>query len=182
MLVNKDFLLSKFNTESIGVEIGVWKGEFSKKILELVHPKMLYLCDPWEFMPEYADRWYGGTAAKSNQDMQDIYDNILNEFDHLDNVEVIKDYSNNLLKYIQPNSLDWTYIDGNHSHEFVLQDLNISLELVKTNGMITGDDFERGNEIESAILEFAKNNQSVIQSIVVDRRQFIITVNKETND
>ena len=65
MLVNKDFLLSKFSTESTGVEIGVWKGDFSKKILELVQPKMLYLCDPWEFIPKYEDRPYNECSAET---------------------------------------------------------------------------------------------------------------------
>ena len=37
------FLLRKLPEKSIGCELGVWKGYFSREILSIVNPKKLYL-------------------------------------------------------------------------------------------------------------------------------------------
>ena len=49
-------LLEMIPKDSVCVEIGVWKGKFSKQILDKVKPEKLHLIDPWKFMPEYSSR------------------------------------------------------------------------------------------------------------------------------
>lgn len=177
-MVDKSFVLNNFPAQSRGVEIGVWKGEYSKVIADRISPTALYLCDPWLFTPQHPDRWYGGTQATSQQDMDNIYGNVVDMFADNPNVHVIRDVGANLLNYIQAGTLDWTYIDGDHSYEAVLQDLIISYELVKPEGFITGDDFDNGNDIHKAVEEFVNKYTDQIESAIVQSRQFIIKLNK----
>jgi predicted O-methyltransferase YrrM len=41
----------------------------------------------------------------------------------------------------KPEKLDWIYVDGDHSYEGCLRDLENSLKVVKPGGMIMGDDY-----------------------------------------
>lgn len=173
-MLSKSFILEYFPPSSRGVEIGVWKGEFSKDIFNTTAPEVLYLCDPWIFTPQHPDRWYGGTQAKSQDDMDVIYNNVVDMFKEHKNVKLIRDSSSNLLNYIERNSLDWTYIDGDHSYESVLEDLIMSYQLVKAGGYITGDDFDNGNDIHRAVEKFLNDYQDHIESGMVQNRQFII--------
>ena len=53
-------------------ELGVWKGDFSQRILDVTSPRELHLVDPWQFQPEFPHRWYGGSAASGQIDMDAI--------------------------------------------------------------------------------------------------------------
>jgi predicted O-methyltransferase YrrM len=44
----------------------------------------------------------------------------------------------------EDDSLDWVYIDADHSYESVRRDLAAYLPKVKAGGLITGDDYFRG--------------------------------------
>jgi hypothetical protein len=177
-MVDKSFVLDYLPPNSKGVEIGVWKGEFSKVIFNKLNPSTLYLCDPWLFFSEYPDRWYGGTLAQKQQDMDSIYNDVSNLFKNNSNIILIRDTSDNLVNYIDANSLDWTYIDGNHSYEYVLKDLEISYQLIKPGGYITGDDYDEGNDISKAVKEFINKYSDYIEGALIKERQFILKLNK----
>jgi hypothetical protein len=72
-------LLRMLPRNSVGCEVGVWKGDFSAQILAVVKPRELHLIDPWVFAdrPSYADAWYGGALARSQADMDRIYAGVL---------------------------------------------------------------------------------------------------------
>ncbi|MGH7859695.1 MAG: hypothetical protein ACREQY_20400, partial [Candidatus Binatia bacterium] len=67
------FLLRMLPRDAVCAEIGVWKGELSRRILDKTSPRRLHLIDPWLFQPEFPTRIYGGGAAKSQGDMDEIY-------------------------------------------------------------------------------------------------------------
>ena len=58
----RTFLLEALPHGSVGAEIGVHEGGFSRKILRVVDPAVLHLIDPWkhESAEEYSQSWYGG--------------------------------------------------------------------------------------------------------------------------
>lgn len=176
--MDKSFILDYLPKNSKGLEIGVWMGEFSETIHNKLTPTALYLCDPWEYIDEYPDRWYGGSHAKSQNDMDNIYNNVVDKFKNSPEVTIIKDYSNNLYNYIDRDSLDWTYIDGNHSYEYVLKDLEISYDLIKNEGYITGDDFDDRNDIYKAVYDFCTKYQQFIIGALIEKRQFILQLRK----
>ena len=71
----RELLLKTLPKYSIGLEIGVHKGEFSQKILNCIKPKKLHLVDPWNYFKEetYKRSWYGGKVGKNQQEMDTRY-------------------------------------------------------------------------------------------------------------
>src|SRR3990170_8275577 len=69
-------VLTSMPKRSVCAEIGVWKGNFSARILEVVQPNALHLIDPWEFIPDerYKHALYGGRAAGGQQDMDRVFE------------------------------------------------------------------------------------------------------------
>lgn len=48
---------------AVGAEIGVWRGDFSARILETGQPRLLHLVDPWAHseLAVHAQSFYGRT-------------------------------------------------------------------------------------------------------------------------
>lgn len=170
---HKQILLDLLPKNSIGAEIGVWKGEFSKQIIKKVKPKELVLIDPWEFNEEHVDRIYGGKIAKSQKDMDIIYNKIEKLRNKNNAVKILKDYSENALNKFNDSYFDWVYIDGNHSYEFVMKDLEISMKKVKERGLITGDDYKNGNQVKTAVDDFVEKHKL---NLLITGNQFIIKI------
>ena len=134
-------LLSKMKKHSVCAEIGVWKGRFSKNILDAMKPKMLHLIDPYKYQPEFGPRLYGGKVAKSQEDMDEIFEATKKRFARFRNVTFHRDFSNKTSTQFEDAYFDWVYIDGNHAFEYVLEDLELYFPKVKSGGFLTGDDF-----------------------------------------
>ncbi|MEM8822766.1 MAG: class I SAM-dependent methyltransferase [Pseudomonadota bacterium] len=164
---------------AVCAEIGVWKGGFSKRILDTTQPKALHLIDPWMFQPEFPGRWYGGKVAKAQEDMDGIFEGVREMFKDNDVVHIHRDISAKALDSFPDNYFDWVYIDGNHHYEFVLEDLRLSLKKVKAGGFIAGDDYlwqpELDYPVKRAVQEFIAENglSEDFQDLI---SQFIIRV------
>jgi len=144
------------------LEIGVWKGRFSSRILKR-NPKRLYLIDPWEFMDNYEDRNYGGRVCKGQKDMDDIYELVRNRYIETSNVKILRGYSSEILPTLEVG-LDWSYIDGDHSYEFVLSDLELCYEKTKDGGYICGDDYNWSG-VKQAVHDFS-NKYNTLPKII----------------
>ena len=138
------FLLRELPPGSVGCEVGVWKGDFSEEIVNIVRPSKLYLVDPWAYQPEFSGSWYGGSVAKNQEDMDAIHDAVASRFSACDSVVLVRKKTEDLSDQIADDTLDWVYVDGNHEYEFVLNDLRIFNRKVKSGGLICGDDYGRG--------------------------------------
>jgi hypothetical protein len=131
---------------SVCAEIGVWKGRFSAKILRTVRPASFHLIDPWEFVRDagFERAIYGGSVAKSQQDMDAIFDAVRQRFqDEIADgvVHLHRETSARASAQFPENYFDWVYIDANHSYDFVKQDLLTYHAKVKPGGYIAGDDY-----------------------------------------
>lgn len=126
------FMRDKFKKKLVrGVEIGVDKGINSKVILNELNIEKLYLIDPWE-------NYEGNDKVWIN--INENYKYVLKEFRENKNVQIIKDYSNYAVSFFKENSLDFVYIDGNHSYKFVYKDIDNWFSKVKEGGIIAGHD------------------------------------------
>ena len=143
--------------QAVCAEIGVWQGDFSDLILQKTKPSKLFLIDPWQYQDDFPERMYGGKIAKDQKDMDEIYYSVKNRFAKLENIIFIRKKSLEALAEIPNSTLDWIYIDGNHSYDFVFEDLKTSFLKVKKNGFIIGDDFFWG-----------KNNNYPVKKAVVN--------------
>ena len=135
------------------LEIGVWKGTFSDRIL--THdPSELYLVDPWVYDPEFEGTLYGGAASNCQDDMDQVYQFVLDKYKNRDNVFVYREKSQDAGELFEDEYFDWIYVDGNHFYPYVLQDLEIYSKKLKRGGFLCGDDWGEGNDVDRSLKEF----------------------------
>jgi Methyltransferase domain len=143
---SRNFLLKMLPRRGAGAEVGVWKGDFAEQMLRVAKPRSLYLVDPWEFMPdpEHAHTRYGGSIARSAQDMEDVFAAVQARFRapiDKDIVHLHRGTLGSLAESLGAPVLDWIYIDGDHNYKSVSSDLRTAAALVRPGGYIMGDDY-----------------------------------------
>ena len=131
---------------SVGAEIGVWRGDFSARILRTVRPAKLHLIDPWAFQggDAYRDAWYGGKLAPDQAAMDEIYEGVARRFARqiaTDVVEVHRSGSAEAAGGFPAAYFDWVYVDGDHLYEAVRSDLELFAPKLKVGGLLAGDDY-----------------------------------------
>ena len=164
----RKFFLEMMPKNSICAEIGVQRAFFSVQILKIVRPKKLFLIDPWTFYDP---------KKNAQERLDEFYQIVKKRMKNKPNVEILKGKSIEILNSFPDNHFDWVYIDGDHSYEAVKADLEISYKKVKTNGLITGDDFmyikpNEGLDIILAVTEFTKSYP--IEPIILGKEQQFI--------
>jgi hypothetical protein len=162
-------------------EIGVWKGDFAARILDVVRPARLHLVDPWAFMTDeaYAESRYGGKAAADQAAMDELHAGVLRRFAGPiaeGVVEVHRCESREAAAVFPDASLDWVYIDGNHLYEHVRSDLALYAPKVKPGGLVAGDDYgEAGwweDGVTRAVDEFVAERGYEVVSLAA--HQFVL--------
>lgn len=178
----RNFLLDTLGTNGVGMEIGVHKGAFTRRILKKARPRLLYLVDPWKFetSSEYKHSWYGGWMGGSQANMDKRCLAVQKEFaSGIQNnaIKILRDTSTDAFARLPDGHLDWVYIDGNHLYEFVKSDLEHALRCVKPGGLITGDDYGEGGwwkgGVKRAVDEFVQNHPE-IELLHIRKCQFIL--------
>ncbi len=118
-----------------GVEVGVFKGEFSKQILSK-WPGTLYMVDPWRPLgDEYID--YSNHINHST-----VYSESMGNIGGFeDRAIMIRSLSEQAVDLFEDKSLDFVYIDANHAYDYIKQDIELWYPKVKNGGLISGDDY-----------------------------------------
>jgi hypothetical protein len=174
---SRDHVLDLITPDFTCVEVGVWRGKFSKKILDR-QPKMLHLVDPWKFFAEYSDRVYGtGDKGQNSQARMDkIYQSVNDQYGQLDNVTLHRGTSEEIAPSFAGDYFDFVYIDANHDYEFVQQDLALFFPKTKQGGYIVGDDYNYkrcpNGGPKRAVEEILSQNTVELVSII--NNQFIL--------
>lgn len=120
----------KFKT---GAEIGVYRGGYSEILLKTIPNLKLFGIDLWELYPGYRDY--------KKDDIKDAYQEALEKTKNFD-CQLIKGWSHEVVKQIPDESLDFVYIDGNHSYEHTVEDIALWSKKVRKGGIVYGHDFE----------------------------------------
>jgi hypothetical protein len=154
---NRDLVIDMLPKHGIGVEIGVWKGEFSQRLLSGAMPNELVLIDPWKFVPEYEVSFYGNKNMNQSK-MDSIYNGVVRRFKHNKHVHVIRSTSftmrtSDIRPIFKGKNVDWVYIDGDHSYKGVLDDLMNSIAVLKAGGVIAGDDYALGGWWKDGVIQ-----------------------------
>jgi hypothetical protein len=170
----------KLPKRSVCAEIGVDKGDFAAKIIEIVRPAKLHLIDPWVYFndPRYSDSIYGGDHGQNQETMDARFQDVERRFsDRISAQQVVvhRMSSSEAVSSFPDRYFDWIYIDANHLYEYVKQDLEQYARKVKPNGYILGDDYKTPgwweDGVTRAVDEFVK--QSNLKLTVV-KHQFRI--------
>ena len=128
------FFLNKNNLLNKGVELGVLRGEFSKYILNHWKGKILYSIDHWLRSNRH------GTINNSHGERKyKITQKRLAKFK--DRSIILKKTSKEARKLFEDNSLDFVYIDADHTEKYVSKDIKYWWPKIKTNGILCGDDY-----------------------------------------
>jgi len=163
--------------DTVGAEIGVWKANTSVLFLKQ-NVKKLYMVDPYsttsyeylgeEYMQKYYSKYSSMTGEFTQQGFMKYYDNVYKEVckkvSSYEAAEVCRMTSDQWFEEYKDVELDWIYIDGDHSYEATLKDLNNAFNVVKKGGMILGDDYKWPNAKWSkpgttkAVNEFIETN------------------------
>jgi len=116
-----------------GAEIGVHQAGYSEWLLKAMPQLKLYGIDLWESYKGYKD--FG------KHDLDDAYFNAQERVKDYD-CELIKGWSNEVVKQFKDESLDFVNIDGNHAYEYVVEDIANWSKKVRLGGIVYGHDFD----------------------------------------
>lgn len=138
----------------IGVEIGVDEGEYSE-ILCKANPQMkVYGVDPYES--------YNGLADyQTVEEFKVAQERAKDRLSKFPKYVFIKEFSMDALKRFADNSLDFVYIDANHTDPYVTWDLAGWSKKVKSGGIVSGHDYqvwEGSWNVVEAVNKYIKNN------------------------
>jgi hypothetical protein len=180
-VAGRDLLLQAMPKQAICAEIGVWEGDFSRRILDSTRPAKLHLIDPWRYEQDiaYKDSLYGGQIGGSQAKLDKIYARVCQRFaQEIGNQQVIihRGDSHMVCEQFDDDYFDWIYIDGNHLYEFALRDLHMYYRKVKPGGYLTGDDYSEGGwwqgGVKKAVDEFV--SQGLVTVVQIHQQQYIV--------
>lgn len=134
------FKLSLLEKDLIGAEIGVFQGyNLCSLLKEAPNIKKMFAIDPYIA--------YDASDIGDSNYNQDLLNyskeksfNLIKQNNFLNRVEFIYLTSNEALKQIKDESLDFIFIDGNHSYENAYEDFCNYFIKVKPGGVFSGHD------------------------------------------
>lgn len=150
---NRDDLVNHYLKPSMqGAELGVFAGEFSR-VLWMTRPQKLYLVDLFFGVQGSGDR-DGNNMAYI--DMNEALFHLKQVYAEDERVVVLQQSSQDFLMSCPNDSLDFVYIDADHSYDSVKADITIAFEKVKNGGYIMGHDYvsPRFDGVVRAVNEF----------------------------
>lgn len=132
------------------IEVGVFGGDFSARILALNTPTTLHLVDPWFTKPD--GTLYDGPAqdfASSTQAsaaLEDQYQQVRKRFDaelSAGRVVLHRQLSYDAAPQFEDGAFDWVYLDASHYYDDVKRDIECYFPKLTRGGYLTGDDYGR---------------------------------------
>ena len=121
-----------------GVEVGSFKAEFAKEIMEL-WSGTLYMVDVRSALDknDYLD-----SSNHGNFKNGEIYGSAIDNISGYENRAIMIRANSEIASDIfTDESLDFVYIDANHAYEYVVQDINLWYPKVKSGGYLCGHDY-----------------------------------------
>lgn len=160
--------VKRIRKNTIGVELGVWRGESSSLFVQKT--KHLHLVDTWSVTPykeyskemqeRYIDRYRKLVGSDREEDFQkyydDVYASVKKKFEGKP-VTVNRMSTNEWFKTFK-GTVDWVYVDARHDYDGVLEDLRNCLGVLKKTGIIYGDDYGNKVGVKEAVDQFVKEN------------------------
>lgn len=174
VMTERERLIEFLPKGAVAAEIGVAEGTFAAAMLAKCEPQRLHLIDPWrgyevggedgaraQFLAAaVAERGHGGaqprihTSAEDDRNFQAVQDRFKGDA----RIAFHRAYSYRAAPEFPDKHLDFVYVDGDHTYEYVLRDLLDYSAKIKDDGLILGHDY-----FEDAFA--AKENYAVIHAV-----------------
>jgi len=156
----------------VGVEVGVFEGDLTKCLLHYIPELKLYGVDIWQKYDNYRENV-----------ITDVIDNAyllaqknVKGYD----CELIKDWSSEAVRRFEDESLDFVYIDGNHTLEYAIQDISLWAKKVRKGGIVSGHDYQdwsNSNRWSNMQVKEAVDTWTKVKRI----HPWFVTVNNSSN-
>jgi hypothetical protein len=137
-----------------GAEIGVDRGRFSEYMLSVIPGLHLYCVDPWHWRLRGESRYQSTVARLASY-----------------SATIIRKTSVEASLDIPDESLDFVYIDGDHTFDFVMTDIILWSRKVRYGGIVAGHDlysFTRAGVIPA--VEAYTRQHNIVQWFATDER------------
>jgi len=117
-----------------GVEVGVAEGKYNEVLCKSNPQMTVYGVDAWQTYQDYPD-------YKGWETLDPLYQKAVKRLEPYPNHKIIKAFSADGAKQFTDDSLDFVYIDANHSDPYISQDIEAWSLKVRTGGIISGHDY-----------------------------------------
>lgn len=121
-------------------EVGVWKGHFAEHLLrECPDVSRYVMIDPWRHLADWEKPYNVSDVA-----FEDVYAEAMSRTDFAaSRREVLRETTREAAARLDDGSLDFVYVDGDHTLRGITIDLVSTFAKVKPGGFLGGDDFTR---------------------------------------
>jgi hypothetical protein len=179
----RDFMFDVLPKGGVVIEVGVFDGDFSERILALNEPRILHLVDPW-FTRDDGTLYDGPTqdfgsgeaaSAALEQQFQLVSQRFAKEITS-GRVVLHRMLSHEAAPLFPDGHFDWMYVDASHFYDDVKRDLGAFFPKLKQGGYIAGDDYDRrgiwDHGVTRAVDEFRSGH--VAETIRLHHHQFLL--------
>jgi hypothetical protein len=145
---------SRVSAGAVGAEVGVYDGKMSRALFKLIPDLRLFMVDRW--LPYTADQIVGDPGARMPRIDRAEWDRI--KARALAAVtgcaaKIIQGDSANAAAMIEDGSLDFVFIDGDHSYEGCKRDILAWMPKVRPGGWLMGHDYGLRAGVTRAVTE-----------------------------
>jgi hypothetical protein len=146
------------NRPIIGVEIGTWKGSTAVRLLAQMPNLFLHMVDRWE-VPPPGDSYFRGSLkiVNSPQSEFDAAERRTRELvrPYRGRYKIHKMISIEAARLFEDESLDFVFVDSDHSYEGCITDIRAWFPKVKRGGILCGHDYNHPDqgEVKKAVDE-----------------------------
>ncbi|HUU95394.1 MAG TPA: class I SAM-dependent methyltransferase [Phycisphaerae bacterium] len=132
--------LTHLGLHGVGVEVGVREGTYAGVVLAGWSGTML-LVDPWRQLDDYND-----PANVADDQQEKRFERALKVArKHSPRAHLLRMFSHEAARLLRPESLDFVYLDAQHTLPGFRQDLHLWYPLLKHGGLFAGHDYFDGS-------------------------------------
>lgn len=133
----------------VGAEVGVWRGDMASRMLRLLPRLTLILVDRWQ-APPAGDSYHQGSTRIARMPQAD-FDAALDHArlvvaPYTDRVHWLIGDSSGMAGAVDDASLDFAFIDADHSYAGCRRDIEAWLPKVKRGGLLGGHDYGKADQ------------------------------------
>jgi cephalosporin hydroxylase len=148
-----------------GAEVGVQYGKFARTILSSWGGH-LTMVDAWREFPR--DQYVDLANVDELQHLRNMAQAVENVQEFVGRYEIVRSLSNQAANRHADGSLDFAYLDADHSYAGVMKDLQAWRPKIRSGGMLCGHDYldaklEEGDfGVKSAVLDFFGRTPTIV--------------------
>jgi len=152
-----------------GIEVGTYRGDYSVQLLSRWHGKRLYSLDCWQVQDKFV-------YSDNPQDQEQNYQLTCTKLALFGaRSKIIRAFSVDAAKAFVELTLDFAYLDANHSYEATLADLEAWGPKVRAGGLLCGDGYTADYPgVSQAVQEYARQINLPVHTGCTDRTNWFV--------